>query len=144
MKIVPYDQRFETELVQFWREAFERAVGITDPNPIKDQTAYFNNRVLPECTVRVVVEDDRPIAFLAATGEMVLHLYVHVDHQRRGIGTRLLDIAKAESCGTLRLFTFQSNTVAQAFYERHGFRIIRREFESHWQLEDLEYEWAAD
>jgi len=144
MEIVAYDPKFESDLVRFWRDAFEGGVGIEDPNPIADQTAYFNNSVIPESTVRVVVEDDRPIAFSAATSEMVLQLYVHVDHQRRGIGTRLLDLAKSESGGRLRLLTFQSNTGAQAFYERHGFRVIRRGFESQWQLEDLEYEWTAE
>ena len=144
MEIVAYDPKFETELVRFMRAAFERGVGIKDPNPIADQTAYFNNSVLPNSTVRVVVDADRPVAFSAATSEMLLQLYVHVDHQRRGIGTRLLELAKSESDGRLRLFTFKSNTGAQAFYERHGFRVIREGFESQWQLEDLEYEWTGE
>jgi ribosomal protein S18 acetylase RimI-like enzyme len=144
MEIVPYSPDFRAEHMRFWRESFEQGVGITDPNPIEDQTAYFENSVLPESNVSVVVEHGHPIAFLAATGEMVLQLYVHVDHQRRGIGTQLLDRAKAESGGTLRLFTLLSNTGAQAFYERHGFRVIRRGFESQWQLEDLEYEWTGE
>ena len=47
----------------------------------------------------------------------------------------------------VRLFTFARNRGARSFYERHGFRIVRRGFEPDWQLDDLEYEWrrtAAD
>jgi ribosomal protein S18 acetylase RimI-like enzyme len=144
MDIVEYDKKYEFELVRFMREAFERSVGIVDPNPIEEQTAYFNNNVLPKSTVRVVVENEVPIAFSASTSEMLLQLYVHVNHQRKGLGTRLLDLAKSESGGSLRLFTFQTNTIAQAFYEQHGFRVMRRGFEAQWQLEDMEYKWTAD
>lgn len=38
---------------------------------------------------------------------------------------------------------FQRNNVAQAFYERHGFKIIARGHEPNWKLDDLKYEWRA-
>ena len=58
---------------------------------------------------------------------------------------RLFDADSAvelESGGSLRLFTFKSNSKAQRFYERHGFKIIGRGFEELWQLEDIEYQWC--
>ena len=54
------------------------------------------------------------------------------------------DLAKKHSNGVLRLFTLETNTKAQRFYERHGFKIIRRGFEEFWQLADIEYEWVRD
>ena len=44
----------------------------------------------------------------------------------RGIGSALLAVAKRERPQGLRLWTFQSNTGAQRFYERHGFVEVRR------------------
>ena len=54
----------------------------------------------------------------------------------------LLNIAKENSMGRLRLFTFERNKNAQRFYEKHGFQIIARGFEQSWQLADIEYEWC--
>ncbi|MEE8106509.1 MAG: GNAT family N-acetyltransferase [Planctomycetota bacterium] len=94
--------------------------------------------------MRVVFEEagGTVVGFLAASAEMVAALYVHVDYHGRGIGSALLDLAKLESSGRLRLLTFQKNERAQRFYEAHGFSVIKRGFEKDWQLEDLEYEWV--
>jgi ribosomal protein S18 acetylase RimI-like enzyme len=56
----------------------------------------------------------------------------------------LVNIAKEQSCGRLRLFTFAVNKNAQRFYERHGFKIVGGGFEEAWQLDDIEYEWSEE
>jgi GNAT superfamily N-acetyltransferase len=73
----------------------------------------------------------------------VAQLYVRVGFHRRGIGTLMLDWAKAQSDGWLWLYTFQRNKGACAFYERSGFTVAARGFEPTWQLEDVKYHWAA-
>ena len=52
---------------------------------------------------------------------MVEHLYVRPDAQRVGIGAALLEAAKARRPAGLRLWVFQRNHGARAFYARHGF-----------------------
>ena len=44
----------------------------------------------------------------------------------QGIGSRLLERAKAERPDGLDLWTFQANTGARRFYERHGFVEVAR------------------
>jgi ribosomal protein S18 acetylase RimI-like enzyme len=141
MQCVDYVPAYERELVEMWRAAFERALDLVDPHGIEDQIAYLRKSVLADYRVRVALDSERIIGFLAANESEISQLYVHVDHQRRGIGTALLDLAKTESTGRLTLYTFERNRGARAFYEQHGFRIIRRGFEPHWNLEDLQYEW---
>lgn len=140
----PFTPDRAEELVRTWRAAFERAVGIRDPHPLEDQLAYLDREVLPRHEVLLVLDGARGplVAFLAFSKDEIGHLYVHVDHQRKGIGSALLDHAKQCSDGRLRLFTFQSNLAARRFYERHGFRVIARGFEPQWQLPDLQYEWV--
>lgn len=142
--IVEYSPVHSDELVRMWRRSFERAVGITDPHSIEEQLEYFENTVVAENRVLVVLakRTAEVIGFLASTSERITQLYVHTAHQGRGIGTMLLDIAKERSAGRLRLFTFAANVGAQAFYERHGFSILARGFEPTWRLEDIEYEWV--
>ena len=63
----------------------------------------------------------------AVVGVMLLEddwieqLYVDPWWIGRGIGTKLLDVAKTCRPDGLQLWTFQSNRRAHHFYERHGF-----------------------
>ena len=126
-----------------WRESFEFGVGVTDPHPITEQIAYFDTEVLPNNSVRLALSAGQLVGFVAASRESVAQLHVRVGFHRQGIGSQLLNWAKSQSSGSLWLYTFARNTVAQAFYEHHGFRIVARGFEPTWQLEDIKYQWAA-
>jgi putative acetyltransferase len=86
---------------------------------------FFGTRVLAECEVLVVRRAGSPVAFLALKDDMVEHLYVHPDSQRDGIGSALLEAAKARRPGGLRLWVFQRNHGARAFYARHGFAELK-------------------
>lgn len=145
MEIVDYNREYGRDLVRMWRDSFEQAVGVVDPHPLDEQLRYLEEKVIPENQVLVVLGKDGTsvIAFMALTSEMISQLYVHVGHQNEGIGSMLVNIAKQQSCGRLRLFTFRVNERAQRFYERHGFKVTGRGFEENWQLEDVEYEWTA-
>lgn len=67
------------------------------------------------------------LGFLAlhddAQGGWVSQLYLRPDCWRRGIGSALIVHAKARRPGGLRLWCFQVNAPARAFYARHGFAI---------------------
>lgn len=86
---------------------------------------YFAEHVLAECDVVVVRRDREPIAFLALRNNMLEHLYVRPDAQRAGVGSALLDKAKRRSPAGLRLWVFQRNHAARAFYAWHGFVEVR-------------------
>lgn len=51
-------------------------------------------------------------------------LYVMPGHTGQGIGSALLAHALAALEPPVRLYTFQANTRARSFYERHGFHAI--------------------
>lgn len=143
INIVDYSPRYGSELVRMWRASFEHGVGITDPHPLQDQLRHLEEKIVPHHRVLLVLDTrtSAVIGFLAYTSDTVSNLYVHIDYQNKGIGSMLLDIAKKNCSGVLRLYTFEKNTRARDFYERHGFKIIRRDFEEFWQLADIEYEW---
>ncbi|WP_404418553.1 GNAT family N-acetyltransferase [Brevundimonas vesicularis] len=52
-------------------------------------------------------------------------LFVHADHQGRGVARALLDHihARANEQGIVRLFT-EASITARPFFERHGFEVI--------------------
>ena len=93
-----------------------------------------------------VAELDREIVgFLSLAGEHLEHLYVRPGYYRQGIGDRLLARAKEMRPRRLRLFTFQRNARARAFYEARGFVPI--DFDDGSRNEEKEpdvlYEWSA-
>jgi GNAT superfamily N-acetyltransferase len=52
------------------------------------------------------------------------HLYVEPEWTGRGLGSRLVNLAKELHPNGLDLWTFQSNVGARHFYERHGFAAL--------------------
>lgn len=77
-------------------------------------------------------------------GEWLEHLYVAPARQGAGLGAALLAHAKAMSPGALRLWTFQRNHVARAFYERFGFRAVEETAGENEEGEpDVQYAWNA-
>jgi ribosomal protein S18 acetylase RimI-like enzyme len=112
------------ELVRMWRDSFERAVGVVDPHLLAEQQQYLQEQVVTNNRVHVVLDESTSaiIGFIAATPEKISQLYVHVNHQNQGIGSLLVNLAKQQSRGRLRLFTFKVNENARRFYERHGFK----------------------
>ena len=131
------------ELIPMWRESFEHGVGVEDPHPIAEQEKYFWTVVVPNNAVRVAFLEGRMVGFVAASMTSISQLYVRKGFHRRGVGSRLLEWSKNRSGGSLWLFTFERNTVAQRFYERHGFKMVARGFEPIWKLNDLKYEWTS-
>ena len=67
-----------------------------------------------------------PLGLLVLEADWVQSLYVAPGHTGAGVGTTLLDLAKALRPGGLGLYVFESNTRAREFYARHGFGEVRR------------------
>ncbi len=92
----------------------------------RDETiAYFAGRVLRDEKVFVAEVNRQVVGFLALEGDRIDHLYVAPAFQGRGIGDRLLAIAKQSCPEGLTLWTFQRNARARRFYEARGFAAIK-------------------
>jgi ribosomal protein S18 acetylase RimI-like enzyme len=85
---------------------------------------WVKNVVLAEAAVWVAAQAGVVVGYAAVEGEWLEHLYLLPDVRRRGIGSRLLEAAKAHRPDGLDLHVFQRNTDARAFYARHGFTVV--------------------
>lgn len=141
IELAPWHPDRLAELLPMWREAFEQAIGRADTNPIEMPRRHFVDEVVPNFDLRIALEEGRLVGFAAADRESLSQLYVRRGCQGRGIGTLLLEWAKAQSGGSLWLYTFERNEGARRFYERHGFIEVARGFEPTWQLADVKYAW---
>ncbi|MEM9627725.1 MAG: GNAT family N-acetyltransferase [Pseudomonadota bacterium] len=66
------------------------------------------------------------VGLLSMGGGTIHNLYIRPGYQGRGIGHRLMEMAKTCSGGELRLWVFEPNKSAIRFYERHGFVTVRK------------------
>ncbi|NJC97710.1 MAG: GNAT family N-acetyltransferase [Anaerolineales bacterium] len=107
-----------------------------------EDQGYFRDHILQNDRVWVVELDGVPAAFIAMKDDFIDHLYVHPDHQGRGIGKVLLDFARSQSPNHLWLYTLQINVKARAFYEKNGFTAEKFGISPPPENEpDVEYHW---
>jgi ribosomal protein S18 acetylase RimI-like enzyme len=75
--------------------------------------------------VWIAEEDGRILAMAALAGDVLGQLYVDPDAQRCGVGSALVDKVKQLRPAGFTCWVFQQNTIARAFYESHGCRVVR-------------------
>ena len=75
-----------------------------------DETrAWMRDVVLADENVWVAEVDDEVVAYGSVGNGYLNHLYVHPQHQGRGVGSALLNQAKAQAWEGLKLWTFEPN-----------------------------------
>jgi len=147
ISIRAYADRDFDDLVARWHETnrvsypyVEERLGHT----LEDARAFFRAQIVPACSVWIAERGENLVGLIAVESPWIRQLSVFPEHQRRGIGTALLQKARECSPAELRLFTFRRNDKARAFYEKHGFYVVALgaspapEFEP-----DVEYRWVA-
>lgn len=102
---------------------------LPDLHTPEDDRRYLREVVLPGMEVWVADEADGVVTGFTTLGtrdgdDFMEHLYVAPEHQRRGIGTALMERAKTSRPAGFRLWVFQRNAGARDFYEHHGFRLV--------------------
>jgi ribosomal protein S18 acetylase RimI-like enzyme len=90
------------------------------------ETHAWLARQVGEREIWLAERDGVVVGYLALDDRWLDSLYVRPDLTGQGIGSVLLDLAKALRPGGLGLWVFQSNVPAQRFYRRHGFTEVER------------------
>jgi ribosomal protein S18 acetylase RimI-like enzyme len=96
----------------------------------EEQEAQFASLWRPDDT-RIITLNGEDIGWVEfrQTGDEVFlkQLYISPAHQRRGIGSQVMQRLPEERCGTAKsmaLFVLKNNP-AFRFYQRHGFGVVR-------------------
>jgi GNAT superfamily N-acetyltransferase len=142
--IIAFEAEHADDVTTLWRESMQAAIGIPPVHDFESQR-FFLTHILPEkFEVFVVLKKytGDVLAFLACNESEISQLYVHQEHQGYGIGHALVEHAKQQSCGTLKLYTFDVNKNARRFYEREGFTGSVGNTENEEGLLDWEYVWT--
>ena len=90
---------------------------------------WVRQQLVPAGGVTVAERDDAVIGFVALSQDRecswIEQMYVHPAHVGKGIGATLLAHALKVLPRPVRLYTFQENSGARRFYERHGFAAMQ-------------------
>ncbi|WP_347710907.1 GNAT family N-acetyltransferase [Bradyrhizobium sp. CB1650] len=109
---------------QVHRMAFDQAlpwlVGLHTPD---EDRWFYREHVFLNCRLWGYFDGDVLSGIIAFREGWIDQLYVLPAAQGRGVGTRLLDVAK-DAFGPLQLWTFQRNTRARRFYEARDFDLV--------------------
>ena len=147
LSIRPYAERDFDNLVYRWHETNLVSypyVAEHQRHTLRDARIFFRNKVLSSCAVWVAEQSGHAIGLIAIDAPWIRQFAVFPEHLRRGIGAALLHKARECSRAELRLFTFQRNDKARAFYEKHGFTVVALGISPAPELEpDVEYRWVA-
>ncbi|MEU9585497.1 GNAT family N-acetyltransferase [Streptomyces werraensis] len=109
-------------VAEVWLRSFTAALPDVRRAHTDDEVrAWIREVVVPGRETWVATVDDSVVAMMVREGNDLDQLYIDPAWQGRGIGGRLVDVAKERSPSGLTLWTFQVNEVARGFYERHGF-----------------------
>ncbi len=142
IKIIQYNSAYAEDAVRMWRESKERAISQKEIHSFEDHVFFLNNILNRGNEIYIATDNNKVIGIIAFNGNEINQLYIHNDYQGKGLGKKLLDMAKINSKGRLTLYTFEVNHKAQRFYERNGFKIIGRGHENEENLDDIKYEWV--
>ncbi|MEE3132711.1 MAG: GNAT family N-acetyltransferase [Pseudomonadota bacterium] len=147
-----YRDDFEFELLRLWRKSISKAIGVEEDTRLEAVNEHLEFlRSLNHEFIQVALEatSRMVIGFMRVEEHVIRDLFIHVDYQRQGLGSRFIQQAKKEN-DFLSLSTFELNKGAQKFYDVMGFVITDRGFASFegnsWatskdQLADITYEW---
>jgi GNAT superfamily N-acetyltransferase len=117
------------------------------PAPIHgDDEVYewFATVIIPERETWVIEHAQRIVALLVLEPGWIDQLYVDPAFTGRGLGSRLLEVAKRANPLGLDLWTFETNTGARRLYERQGFVAVgATDGDNEEGAPDVRYRWSA-
>ena len=106
-----------------WRATFD----FPPAHPDDDVRRWLREELIPGHETWVATDPSaigRVVALMALSDGGVEQLYVAPDWIGRGVGRRLIELAKQRRPDGLELYCFRVNAPARRFYERHGFRAV--------------------
>lgn len=127
-----------------WLRSFTAALpSVRRAHTDHELRSWFREVVVPGQETWVATAEGSVVGMMVVDGESLDQLYLDPAWQGRGIGGRLVHLAKQLRPAGLALWTFQVNEPARRFYERHGFVVAEytdgRHNEEH--EPDVRYVW---
>src|SRR5215467_9131934 len=104
-----------------WLRSFRAALPtVRRAHTDEEVHAWTREVLIPRRETWVATADGTVVAMMVLAEGHIDQLYIDPAYQQRGIGGRLVALAKQRSPDGLALWTFEVNATARRFYERNG------------------------
>lgn len=117
-----YHTQDDEAVLQVWQAAALLAYYFMPQSFWATEREDIRTKYLPTAQTWVYELDGVVVGFISLLGSHVGGLFVAPEHQREGIGTRLIEHAMTLH-DTLSLDVFEQNIQARRFYEKCGFAV---------------------
>ncbi|MFD1419955.1 GNAT family N-acetyltransferase [Lactiplantibacillus songbeiensis] len=119
----PTDQQLD-QLMSLWLAGNLHAHDFVRADYWRKQAAAVR-QALPQAILIAALETDQILGFIGLQGNDIAGLFVQPTAQQHGVGTALLDAAKAQH-HKLQLSVYVANRNAVAFYHHSGFHVHKQ------------------
>jgi GNAT superfamily N-acetyltransferase len=118
--IRPYLPSDQDELIALWLAATIPGQDFLPEEHWQAMEPEIRQDLLPIADTWVVIEDGHMVAFMSVIGDLIGGLFTHPDHQGRGHGRSLVELAR-KMLGPVYVEVFEANERALRFYRKVGF-----------------------
>ena len=128
-------------LMQIWLEGNLDAHDFVDPSYWQDNYELVKKE-LPNAHLYVDEEDGEIAGFVGMQGDYIAGIFVKSDYRGRGIGGKMIDFLKQKH-DRLQLSVYEKNEAVFNFYQKHGFRLVKKDIDQETGAVDCLMEWHA-
>jgi len=125
MLIREYLEQDLAELLSLWEDASAIAHPFLTQEFIASERENIINIYLPNTETWIAEEDGQVVGFISLLGNEVGGIFVSPNHQKKGIGRKLMDKARSRR-GELTVEVFVANNIGRDFYDKYGFELIEQ------------------
>jgi ribosomal protein S18 acetylase RimI-like enzyme len=139
------DARDAPAVAELWLQSFRAALPSVSITHTDDEVRHWIRDVaIEQQETWLICVGDEIAGMMTLNDGNIDQLYLSPSRRGQGLGDLLIAHAKTRYPDGLRLWTFQVNHAAVAFYRRHGFRETARTDGSHNEERepDIRMEWA--
>ncbi len=131
-------------VAEVWLRSYRAALpGVRQTHSDDEVRDWIRTVIIPGGTTWVAVAADTVVGLMVAHDGWIDQLYLEPTWRGRGLGDQFVELAKRLCPDGLRLWTFQVNTPARRFYQRHGFTevLLTDGAGNEEQEPDVQYQW---
>lgn len=132
-------------IAEVYLRSFRGAYPFTRAHTDDQVRSWIRDVIIPTRETWAAVAGGSVVGMMVLDGEELDQLYIAPGWTGRGVGGRLVKLAKGLRPGGLSVYTFQVNEGARRFYERHGFVLVDKSEGSRNEERqpDVRYSWSG-
>lgn len=113
------------QILNVWYQSSTQAHPFLSATFVEKVKSDMTNLYIPNSETWVFEVDNLVVGFISMLGNEIGGLFVLPNNHSKGIGTKLVDFIKKEHT-ELEVEVFEKNNIGRAFYDKYGFKRIKK------------------